>query len=225
MVAPDAQAPLPRIYMISSGEEISETGIFICSQLQLLPENIPVMLQIREKHFHSDQIKTLLSNIADYQKRQEIRILLNTNIHGIVTTDIDGIHIPDKHIMNDTETSLGNKILGYSAHDESCIKRAENHGASYIIFSPIFDTPSKRIYGKPQGLRKLKKICSSTKLPVYALGGISLTNAHHCLEAGAYGIAGISLFKNLETLHDNLKSLHAIIKNYQFTEHSVRHNS
>ena len=49
----------------------------------------------------------------------------------------------------------------------------------------------------PAGLEKLRQACQA-KIPVLALGGVTLQNAHSCLQAGAAGIAAIRLFQENE---------------------------
>jgi thiamine-phosphate pyrophosphorylase len=56
----------------------------------------------------------------------------------------------------------------------------------------VFVSPTKTV--TPIGLDALRQATSSVGMPVYALGGVNSANAQSCIEAGAAGVAGISLF-------------------------------
>ncbi len=62
------------------------------------------------------------------------------------------------------------------------------------MFGPVFRTPAKIKYGKPQGLKNLGKVASAVKIPVFAVGGINQGRIKKCIDAGAYGVAGIREF-------------------------------
>jgi thiamine-phosphate pyrophosphorylase len=63
------------------------------------------------------------------------------------------------------------------------------------VFGPVFDTESKRAFGPPQGLEKLREITTALPgFPVLAIGGVTIDNAESCFAAGASGVAGISWF-------------------------------
>jgi len=63
-------------------------------------------------------------------------------------------------------------------------------GATFAVFAPVFE--KKNV--PTAGLAALRQACEA-KIPVFALGGVTLANAHSCLEAGASGIAAIRLFQ------------------------------
>jgi thiamine-phosphate pyrophosphorylase len=65
-------------------------------------------------------------------------------------------------------------------------------GADFITFSPVFDTPSKREYGPPQGLNALREVTRETGIPVLALGGITVARIPAVVHAGAFGVALMS---------------------------------
>jgi len=86
-------------------------------------------------------------------------------------------------------------LVGVSCHSFEDAREAESAGASYIFFGPVFDTPSKRGMGEPQGLARLGEICRGLAIPVVAIGGVSEENAGECIRAGAAGIAAIRMFQ------------------------------
>ena len=83
-----------------------------------------------------------------------------------------------------------------SCHSLDELRKAEDGGADYAFYSPIFNSISKPEYGAAVGLDALARACASVKIPVLALGGVSAANARECAAAGAAGVAGISLFQS-----------------------------
>lgn len=85
------------------------------------------------------------------------------------------------------------RAFGASTHSVKEAVLAEQMGAEYITLSPLFPTASKpgAIGG---GLELLTEVCAAVSVPVFALGGVTIANVQHCIAAGAYGVAGITLF-------------------------------
>lgn len=82
-------------------------------------------------------------------------------------------------------------LIGRSTHSLEGAGRAQREGADFVTFGPVYETPSKRPYGPPLGLDRLREVCSSVALPVFALGGITEERVEACRGAGAYGVAVI----------------------------------
>jgi thiamine-phosphate pyrophosphorylase len=91
-------------------------------------------------------------------------------------------------------------LVGRSCHSLEEAQQAEHAGASYVIFGPVYATPSKAQYGAPQGIERLAEACRAVQIPVLAIGGITVENARACFEAGAEGIAAIRLFQGAPNL-------------------------
>lgn len=85
--------------------------------------------------------------------------------------------------------------MGVSCHSLEEVRTAEEEGADYVVFGPVFPPLSKPSLLPAVGLEGLARAAAAVKIPVLALGGVTRANANACLGAGAAGVAGISLFQ------------------------------
>lgn len=83
--------------------------------------------------------------------------------------------------------------LGLSTHDEAELERALACQPDYIALGPIYPTTVKELRFAPQGLTKIGTWKQEIgKIPLVAIGGITLDTAPACLAAGADSVAVIS---------------------------------
>ncbi|MEI6651049.1 MAG: thiamine phosphate synthase [Chlorobiaceae bacterium] len=204
-------ASLPRLYLISSGQENPDNGILL-EQLTLLPHTLCCMVQIREKQLNAKQLLTLALKARGCALPDGSMLLVNERVDIALAARLDGVHLPESGCYPDKLRPIApNMIFGCSVHSPESLHIAEKSGADYLLFGPVFDTPSKRKYGAPQGLEKLGQICQSTTLPVFALGGVTPENGALCMAEGAYGIAGLSIFQDTSQFVDTLEQFYRIV--------------
>ena len=84
------------------------------------------------------------------------------------------------------------RLLGVSVHSVHEAVKAEADGADYVVFGPIYETPSKHMYGRPLGLSTLKEAAGVVRVPIVGIGGITAARARDVRAAGAFGVAVIA---------------------------------
>ena len=124
-------------------------------------------------------------------------ILLNERYDVAIAAGLDGVHLTSTSISADVVRAKcpAEFTIGISTHSISEIERANEMSCDYALFGPVFETPSKKKFGAPQGLERLKVACSAgLDMPVLAVGGINAERVTSVLEAGAIGFAAIGMF-------------------------------
>jgi thiamine-phosphate pyrophosphorylase len=83
------------------------------------------------------------------------------------------------------------RLVGVSAHSAAEVEAAGEAGADFAVFGPVYDTPSKRPFGAPQGVAALAAACRGSRIPVLAIGGVTAARVAELRDSGAAGVAAI----------------------------------
>jgi thiamine-phosphate pyrophosphorylase len=120
-------------------------------------------------------------------------VLVNDRTDVAIACGASGVHLRARSVTPAQVKRLGSLIVTVACHNLEDVEAAD--GADYAILAPVFPPLSKSDSGKTLGLEGLKSICAQSRIPVIALGGITAANTPGCIEAGAAGVAGITLFR------------------------------
>lgn len=163
------------------------------------------LIQIREKNLNVSVLYQLAVRAADLTSGSITRLLINDRCDLAAAAGADGVHLTTSSLRPDViGRTFGDPFLiGASTHSLEEAMRARDEGADFVVFGPVFETASKKEYGEALGLAKLAEVSAAlSPLPVLALGGVTTANAADCMQAGARGVAGISMFAEPEKLGD-----------------------
>ncbi len=167
------------------------------------------MVQIREKDLDTRPLIDLVHHLMPLIQRHQGKVLLNDRIDLVMALNADGVHLrSDSLPLAVARKMVGHeKLIGISTHSVEDVRRAEGEGADFVVLGPIFETPSKRIYGPPIGLHTLETACQTCRLPIFSIGGITPTHVPSVLSSGAYGIAVISAILHAPNILDSTQEL------------------
>ena len=154
-------------------------------------------IQIRETDLDARELIDLVRAAGNaLASPHAAKIIVNTRMDVAMAAGAQGLHLPaGSPAPSEFRKMAPNGFLvGVSCHFIEEVKRAADEGADYVLFGPVFAPISKSSDLAPRGLDGLHEAAQAVKIPLLALGGITQENSQSCIDAGAAGVAGISMF-------------------------------
>jgi thiamine-phosphate pyrophosphorylase len=160
------------------------------------------LVQIREPALDDRSLLTLARQAIAETRGTDCRIVVNDRVDVALASGAAGVHLRGESFPEQRVRTLapGGFLIGRSVHDVPQAEAAAQGGCSYLIFGTVFPSRSKPAGHPISGLAGLREVCTSVRIPVIAIGGISVENASQAFSAGARGVAAIDLFRSGEAL-------------------------
>ena len=150
-------------------------------------------IQLRERDLSTSDLLSLTQKIQAITISGSVSLIVNDRVDLTMALNLDGVHLRSDSLPPLPVRQLigPRRLIGVSTHSVEDVRRANQGGADYVVFGPIFETPSKRPFGSPLGLHLLADVCRRSSIPVLAIGGITRERVHDVRRAGAHGVAVI----------------------------------
>ncbi|WP_077038026.1 thiamine phosphate synthase [Pelomonas sp. KK5] len=152
------------------------------------------IVQLREKTLETRPfveraraLKALLTPLG-------VPLLINDRVDVALACGADGVHVGQNDMPpEDVRRLMPGALIGLSIESAGQVMAAERAPVDYYGISPVFGTSTKTDAAPPLGLAGLRRIRAMTGRPLVAIGGIGFDNATAVMDAGADGLAVVSL--------------------------------
>lgn len=151
-------------------------------------------IQLRERDLSARELVTLAREVQTVMVSSTSQLLINDRIDVALVLEGVGAHLRSNSLpLSVVRKMLGaQRLLGISVHSVEEGLLAESQGADYIVLGPIYETPSKQMFGPPLGIHTLEKACTLVRIPIIGIGGVTAARAREMRRAGAFGAAVIT---------------------------------
>jgi thiamine-phosphate pyrophosphorylase len=151
-------------------------------------------IQLRERDLSARELVTLALELQAVTASRRSQLLINDRIDVALALEGVGVHLRSNSLpVSVARQVLGTqRLLGISVHAVEEAVQVESQGADYIVLGPIYETPSKQMFGPPLGIHTLERACRLVRLPIIGIGGVTATRAREMRRAGAFGVAVIT---------------------------------
>jgi thiamine-phosphate pyrophosphorylase len=170
-------------------------------------------IQLREKDLSVRELLEMAGRLRDLTSMYNARLFINDRVDVALSVGADGVHLGGRSMPAYAARKAGGRrlLIGVSTHTLSEAFQAEREGADFITYGPLYDTPSKRIFGPPVGLGSLDDFNGKVGIPLFGLGGIKADRVKDVIGAGAWGVALVSAILSSDNIEGETKRFMRLI--------------
>jgi 8-oxo-dGTP diphosphatase len=176
---------LPPVYVITNLAELGEQVFFATLKNQL--ERGLRLIQVREKQLSKEAFMKFAAQVIVLAKQYGAKVLISEDFGLARELGADGVHLPSQALLV-LKTKPAELMISASCHNPIELRYAEHLNLDFVVLSPVKSTLSHP-EAEPLGWKKFAELAENITLPIYALGGMSLSDLPVALSYGARGIA------------------------------------
>ena len=181
-----------RLYLVTDRKLFSDGRDFLGAIESALKAGVKAV-QLREKDLPTRELLTMAYGMRALTSQYSAKLFINDRADIALCVRADGLHLGQESMpVYAVRKATGDEfIIGVSTHSIKEARHAEQEGADFITFGPLYQTPSKLKYGAPVGLAALNKVVGEIGIPVIGIGGIRPDEINEVMKSGTHGIAVI----------------------------------
>lgn len=166
-------------------------------------------VQLRERDLCGKELLALAEEVQQITVSHGAQLVINDRLDLALSLEGAGVHLRSNSLpVSVARRVLGpHRLLGVSVHSVNEAVEGEAAGADYLVLGPIFETPSKHRYGPPLGLAKVEEAARAIRVPIIAIGGVTVARARDVRRAGAFGVAVITAVFGAEDVGATTRAL------------------
>lgn len=151
-------------------------------------------IQLRERDLSARELVALAREVQALTASHRSQLLINDRIDVALALEGVGVHLRSNSLPVPVARQMlgAQRLLGISVHAVEEAVQAESQGVDYIVLGPIYETPSKQMFGPPLGIHTIEKACKLVRVPIIGIGGVTAARAREMRRAGAFGAAVIT---------------------------------
>jgi thiamine-phosphate diphosphorylase len=166
------------------------------------------LLQLRAKVMPAGDFLQLARVARRLTRSYDCSLIVNDRVDIALACSADGVHLGQEDLpLRAARKLMGDRIIGISTHAVEQAKEAEDGGADYIGFGPMFGTTTKDTGYSTRGLAMLRQVREAVRIPIVAIGGITEANIAEVWQAGADSAAIISDLLGADDVAEKVKRI------------------
>ena len=160
------------------------------SQVKAMVEAGVDLIQLRDKDCTDREIVSVGKRISELTRGSDTAFIMNDRADLAKAAGADGVHLgQDDLTVGEARRVVGlSKLIGVSTHSLVQAREAVLEGADYIGVGPVFPSTTKH-FEKHVGLELVREVAAEIRLPMFAIGGVTLENLPRIIESGARRVA------------------------------------
>ena len=175
---------LPQVYAITNAAEIGPRR-FLRTLARRLQTGL-ALIQVREPQMSAEAILPFASDVVAMAHAAGARVLINEDAALAERCRADGVHLKAMQLRSLTQRPPF-PLVGASCHEARELEMAVRIGADFVVLGPIAPTLSHP-GATTLGWQRLERLIRGYPLPVFALGGMRVSDLDAAWGRGAHGI-------------------------------------